>query len=155
MENWEYAELYCVLNVDLEVKEYFKFVKLEYNCIKELYEKYDNQRNSFFDSRDELDEKKERLYKEGDVNKWDLPKEEKINMKDKETVINKMLPKETNQLYNLKLWLFYYATSLNEEFERIREIISIQNKIIFKQFFDKNSKVIEELNKAFLIFKDN
>ncbi len=76
-------------------------------------------------------------------------------MKDKETVINKMLPKETNQLYNLKLWLFYYATSLNEEFERIREIISIQNKITFKQFFDKNSKVIEELNKAFLIFKDN
>ena len=103
IENWEYAELHCVLNIGLEVKEYFKFVKLEYNCIKELYEKYDNQRNSFFDSRDELDEKKERLYKEGDVNKWDLPKEEKINMKDKETVINKMLPKETNQLYNLKL----------------------------------------------------
>ncbi len=155
MENWGYAELHSALNIDLEVKEYFKFVKLEYNCIKELYEKYDNQRNSFFESRDELDEKKERLYKEGDVNKWDLPKEEKINMKDKETVINKMLPKETNQLYNLKLWLFYYATSLNEEFERIREIISIQNKITFKQFFDKNSKVIEELNKAFLIFKDN
>ena len=34
MENWEYAELHCVLNVDLEVKEYFKFVKLEYNYIK-------------------------------------------------------------------------------------------------------------------------
>ena len=31
MENWEYAELHCVLNVDLEVKEYFK---LEYNYIK-------------------------------------------------------------------------------------------------------------------------
>ena len=55
MENWEYAELHCVLNVDLEVKEYFKFVKLEYNYIKELYEKYNNQRNLFFDSRDELD----------------------------------------------------------------------------------------------------
>ena len=38
MENWEYAELHCVLNVDLEVKEYFKFVKLEYNYIKQ----YDN-----------------------------------------------------------------------------------------------------------------
>ena len=50
-----YAELHCVLNVDLEVKEYFKFVKLEYNYIKELYEKYNNQRNLFFDSRDELD----------------------------------------------------------------------------------------------------
>ena len=33
-----YAELHCVLNVDLEVKEYFKFVKLEYNYIKQ----YDN-----------------------------------------------------------------------------------------------------------------
>ena len=42
MENWEYAELHCVLNVDLEVKEYFKFLKLEYNYIKQLYEKYDN-----------------------------------------------------------------------------------------------------------------
>ena len=39
MENWEYAELHCILNVDLEVKEYFKFLKLEYNYIKELYEK--------------------------------------------------------------------------------------------------------------------
>ena len=29
-----YAELHCVLNVDLEVKEYFKFIKLEYNYIK-------------------------------------------------------------------------------------------------------------------------
>ena len=38
IENWEYVELHCVLNVDLEVKEYFKFVKLEYNYIKQ----YDN-----------------------------------------------------------------------------------------------------------------
>ena len=34
MENWEYAELHCVLNVDLEVKEYFKItfhlIKVEY-----------------------------------------------------------------------------------------------------------------------------
>ena len=29
-----YAELHCVLNIGLEVKEYFKFVKLEYNYIK-------------------------------------------------------------------------------------------------------------------------
>ena len=34
IENWEYAELHCVLNIGLEVKEYFKFVKLEYNYIK-------------------------------------------------------------------------------------------------------------------------
>ncbi len=54
MENWEYAELHSVLNVDLEVKEYFKFLKLEYNYIKELYEKYDKKRNLFFDSRDAL-----------------------------------------------------------------------------------------------------
>ena len=38
IENWEYAELHCVLNIGLEVKEYFKFVKLEYNYIKQ----YDN-----------------------------------------------------------------------------------------------------------------
>ena len=66
-----------------------------------------------------------------------------------------MLVNENNKLHNIKLFLFYYATSLKYEFERLREIIGFQNKEKFKHFYLKNSKVIEELNKAWLIFKED
>ena len=155
MQNWGYTELQSALNIDLEVREYFKFVKLEYNSIKELYEKYDYYRNLYLSSKEKLINKKEKLYKDGNVNEWDLPKGEEIDIKDKNKVLRKMLVNENNKLHNIKLFLFYYATSLKYEFERLREIIGFQNKEKFKHFYLKNSKVIEELNKAWLIFKED
>ena len=65
-----------------------------------------------------------------------------------------MLPNENYKLHNIKLFLFYYATSVKFEFERLREIIGFQNKEKLKDFYNKNSKVIDELNKAWLIFKE-
>ena len=66
-----------------------------------------------------------------------------------------MLTNENNKLHNIKLFLYYYATSLKSEFERLREIIGYQNKEKFKHFYSNNSKVIDELNKAWLIFKES
>ena len=154
MQNWGYTELQSALNIDLEVREYFKFVKLEYNSIKELYEKYDYYKNLYLNSKEKLINKKEKLFKEGNVNEWDLPKGEEIDITDKDKVIKKMLTNENNKLHNIKLFLFYYATSLKSEFERLREIIGYQNKEKFKHFYSNNSKVIDELNKAWLIFKE-
>ena len=154
MQNWGYTELQSALNIDLDVREYFKFVKLEYNSIQELYEKYDYYKNLYLNSKEKLINKKEKLFKEGNVNEWDLPKGEEIDITDKDKVIKKMLTNENNKLHNIKLFLFYYATSLKSEFERLREIIGYQNKEKFKHFYSNNSKVIDELNKAWLIFKE-
>ena len=155
MQNWGYTELHSALNIDLEVREYFKYVKLEYNSIKDLYEKYDYYRNLYLNSKEKLINKKEKLFKEGNVDEWDLPKGEDIDLNDKNTVIRKMLPNENYKLHNTKLFLFYYATSVKFEFERLREIIGFQNKEKLKDFYNKNSKVIDELNKAWLIFKED
>lgn len=82
-----------------------------------------------------------------------MPNEENIDVKDKDKVFSKMLPNETSQVHSIKLCLFYYATSLKNEFERLKEIIGFQNIEKFKQFYTKNSKLIEELNKTLMIFK--
>ena len=153
MNNWGYLELNSATNINLEIREYFKFVKLEYNSIKELYDKYDYQRNLYYNSKEKLLNRKEKLFKENDITQWDLPNEENIDVKDKDKVFSKMLPNETSQVHSIKLCLFYYATSLKNEFERLKEIIGFQNIEKFKQFYTKNSKLMEELNKTLMIFK--
>lgn len=153
IENWEYAELHCVLNVDLEVKEYFKFVNLQYNAINELYDKYESQKNLYYKSKQKLLNKKEELFKKKEINKWELPNQN-IDLNNKEEVFKFMLPNETKNVEKNKFLLFYFATCLKNEFHILREKIGIQNLEIYKQFYNKNIKVIEELNNTWMVFKN-
>jgi hypothetical protein len=155
MKNWGYTELKQAMNIELEVREYFKYVHLEYNSIKELYEKFDYTKNLYTKSEEKLILKKEELYKRGDVSKWLLPQNEKFDFNNKELAISKMLPNETNNVKNLKMLFYYHATSCKNEFNRMREVIGFQNQEASKLFYNKNSKVIEDLNKAWEIFKSN
>lgn len=155
MKNWGYTELKQAMNIELEVREYFKYVHLEYNSIKELYEKFDYTKNLYTKSEEKLILKKEELYKRGDVSKWLLPENEKFDFNNKELAISKMLPNETNNVKNLKMLFYYHATSCKNEFNRMREVIGFQNQEASKLFYSKNSKVIEDLNKAWEIFKSN
>lgn len=155
MKNWGYTELKQAMNIELEVREYFKYVHLEYNSIKELYEKFDYTKNLYTKSEEKLILKKEELYKRGDVSKWLLPQNEKFDFNNKELAISKMLPNETNNVKNLKMLFYYHATSCKNEFNRMREVIGFQNQEASKLFYSKNSKVIEDLNKAWEIFKSN
>jgi ferritin-like metal-binding protein YciE len=106
-------------------------------------------------SEEKLILKKEELYKRGDVSKWLLPQNEKFDFNNKELAISKMLPNETNNVKNLKMLFYYHATSCKNEFNRMREVIGFQNQEASKLFYSKNSKVIEDLNKAWEIFKSD
>lgn len=155
MKNWGYTELKQAMNIELEVREYFKFVSLEYNSIKELYDSYDYAKNLYIKSNEKLIKTKENLFNKGDVSKWDIPNGVQFDYTNKQSAISKMLPKETLHVENLKMFFYYHANAVKNEFNRIREVIGYQNQETFKQFYAKNSKVIEELNKAWDIFRGN
>ena len=155
MKNWGYTELKQAMNIELEVREYFKFVNLEYNSIKELYDSYDYAKNLYIKSNEKLIKTKENLFNKGDVSKWDIPNGVQFDYTNKQSAISKMLPKETLHVENLKMFFYYHANAVKNEFNRIREVIGYQNQETFKQFYEKNSKVIEELNKAWDIFRGN
>ena len=89
------------------------------------------------------------------MSKWDIPNGVQFDYTNKQSAISKMLPKETLHVENLKMFFYYHANAVKNEFNRIREVIGYQNQETFKQFYEKNSKVIEELNKAWDIFRGN
>ena len=153
MQNWGYSELQSTLNIDLEVKEYFKYVNLQYNAINELFDKYESQKNLYYKSKQKLLNKKEELFKKKDINKWELSNQN-IDLNNKEEVFKFMLPNETKNVDKNKFLLFYFATCLKNEFHILREKIGIQNLEIYKQFYNKNIKVIEELNNTWMVFKN-
>lgn len=155
MKNWGYTELKQAMNIELEVREYFKFVNLEYNSIKELYDSYDYAKNLYIKSNEKLIKTKENLFNKGDVSKWDIPNGVQFDYTNKQSAISKMLPKETLHVENLKMFFYYHANAVKNEFNRVREVIGYQNQETFKQFYAKNSKVIEELNKAWDVFRGN
>ena len=155
MKNWGYTELKQAMNIELEVREYFKFVNLEYNSIKELYDSYDYAKNLYIKSNEKLIKTKENLFNKGDVSKWDIPNGVQFDYTNKQSAISKMLPKETLHVENLKMFFYYHANAVKNEFNRIREVIGYLIQEIFIQFYEKNSKVIEELNKAWDIFRGN
>ena len=88
-----------------------------------------------------------------EINKWELPNQN-IDLNNKEEVFKFMLPNETKNVEKNKFLLFYFATCLKNEFHILREKIGIQNLEIYKQFYNKNIKVIEELNNTWMVFKN-
>lgn len=155
MSDWGYSELKQAKNIEIEVREHFKYVGFEYNSLKELYDRYDYSKNLYLKSREKLLGKKQELFKRGDVSKWELNPQDKFDFNNQSLAISKMLPKETASVENLKYVFMYHANSLNSEFNRIREVIGFQNKEKFVQFYNKNSKVLDELNLAWQIFRGN
>ena len=151
MQNWSFTELQSSLNMDLEIKEYFKYVYLEYNSLNEMLDNYQNERKILYDEKQKLKEKKEKLYQKGEKHKWGIKNYNK-NM-NKEYIIKNMLPNETQEYKKLKSIFNNKYFLLNEEFEKLQSNIGLQNLEAFKIFYIKNNKVINEYTNAWKIFQ--
>lgn len=154
MEDIGYTERQQAMNIEHEVREYFKFVKNEYMSIKELYDKYDYSKNLYSNTKDKLLKRKEDLFRKGDLSKWELKSGDKIDLSNKEAALAKILPQDTLFVENLKMFMCYNANYCKNEFNRMREVIGFQNKEAFKLFYQKNSTVLNELNNSWNIFRN-
>ena len=149
-------ELKQIKNISIELKQYLKYVNLKYiSSMKELYDNFEYEHNLYCKVAKNLREKKEFLYANGPIEKWELSdKDKNIDIKNKEEVIKKILPKDTAIVYEIKKYLIYYATQLDNEMLRVKESIEKQNKKAFKIFIDKNSDISGEYNKFIESMKD-
>jgi hypothetical protein len=132
-----------------EIKDYFKFVNLQYILsFKELYNSFEYQYNLYYKVAENLKQKKEFLYNSKNIEKWELKNEDRnIDLNDKDTVMNKMLPKDTAVVNEIKKYLIYYATQLDSENERVKDNICKHNNIIIKNLKDNSVKILCGLKK--------
>ena len=129
----------CIINVNM--REYFKYIKNSFRSLKELINISDVHKNNYYKHRKSLIAKKEDLFKKNDVNKWDLGPNKGMSivslLKDKAIAFPKMLYTETNNVINMKQMYGYYLNRVICEFLRLRK----SNEFGYQQNVLDNTKI--------------
>ena len=135
-------------NISEELKFHLKYLNLHYTVsIDELYNTFKFQHDLYFQVAENLKLKKETLYKNMDIEKWDLnPEDRNIDYNDKNLIMKKMLPCDTKIVKKKKKYLIYYATQLNNENLRLKDILENKNNNNFKKLKDKSKQILNEFS---------
>ena len=136
-------------NISYKLKDYLKYLNLQYAVsFKELYNNFEFEHNLYFKVAQNLKQKKELLYNNKYIEKWELKEEDRnIDFNNKELVMKKMLPNDTRIVNEIKKYLIYYATQLDSENKRVKEIIEKHNNDLLCEIKDNNVQMLNDLNK--------
>ena len=147
--------------VHIDIREYFKYVKNTFKSMKDLVSIVDSNRAYYNKNEKYLINKKEELFRKGDINKWELDASDRDNanklLQDKNTALMKIIPKETNNVINIKKVYGYYLNRIIDEYERIKLINSSLHKAnllnacakiteIYRDFQKGNAEIITFFN---------
>jgi hypothetical protein len=143
-------------NITQELKNYLKFTNLQYiSSIKELYNEYEYENDLYYKASQNLKKRKEQLYTNGPIEKWELSDQEKnIDIKNKAEVMKKILPKDTAVVKEIKKYLVYYSIQLEQEYLRLKEINKKEDDKIFNIIRNKSLDNCEQLNNFFKLIID-
>ena len=132
MEDWSEIQKTQMKVINVNIREYFRYVKNEFNGLKEMADRVQNAKTSYIKLSEKLLKTKEVLFEKQDAEIWKLKEEDKQNfltlLKNKELAFSKMLPQETLKLKENKYFYGSLLNSLISEFERIRRINAKRHK---------------------------
>ena len=132
----------------VDIREYFKYSKNTLKSMKDLVNTVEICKHNYNKSKRNLIARKEDIYKKGDINKWELPPDNKnINTTDKNAVLSNMLYNETNVVNNLKNIYGYYLNSINNEYSRLEKIFGYSHNESLVEDAKKEINIISELFK--------
>ena len=117
--------------IKTEIKQHFKFIGNNFISLNEMIQNVEISKNNYIKIAKHLINKKNELYKKGDISKYEL--KEKINFNNKNQILNKMLPQETKNSIKNKMIYGFYLNEIRKEYEKMRKINSyfFKKKICF------------------------
>ena len=146
MEDWSKLLQSQKDQINYKLREYFRYIRNEYQAIKEYYNLYEETKNNYRKSFQKLNEKKERLFNEQKIDDWGLDREDLENkvllFKEKELSMAKMLPEETKKIKDKKKLYGCYLNSLIDEYEKIKMLNSKRHKDSVLSFIKSMSNII-------------
>ena len=142
-------EIQQMKNISNEIKDYLKYANLQYKVsYKELYDNFEFEHKLYLKVAENLKQKKEMLYDNKLVDKWELKIEDRnIDYNNKELVIKKMLPKDSAIVNEIKKYLIYYATQLEDEGQRLKDSINKNNFNMFNRLKENSLNILSDINK--------
>lgn len=136
----------------VDVREYFKYVRNNFREMKYIAHIVDNYKNDYYKSERNLINKKEDLFKKGDVSKWEIDSQDKKKanflVQDKSSALFKICAKDTNSCIQRRIYYGYYLNRAIEEFERIRNLNGCFHKDNHMNFCRKQTDIIGEFHKS-------
>ena len=132
MENWAEAEKQQIDILNINVREYFRYIKNEYHSMTELGQIVESNKAIYKKAFDKLYFNKENLFKQQDLLQWGLSKKDLENklilLKNKELAFSKMLPEDTKRVNMFKDFYGSFLNSIIKEYERIRILNAKRHK---------------------------
>ena len=132
MEDWAKMEEIQINLINKKIREYFRYIRNEYKCIKDYCNIYENSKNQYIKAHIKLIDIKEDYFENEDIEKWGLNQEELNNkmlfLRNKELAFSKMLPEETNKVNDYKNLYGGYLNSFINEYQKIQNFNKIRHK---------------------------
>ena len=141
-------EIQQIKNISEKLKFHLKYINIHYTVsMEELYSTFKFNHDLYFQVAENLKQKKEKLYKDMNIEKWELnPEDMNMDFHNKKLVIKKMLPNDTKIVNDIKKYLIYYATQLNNEYIRLKNNLENKNDNNFKKLKDKSKELLKEFS---------
>ncbi|MCQ2820670.1 MAG: hypothetical protein MJ252_25675 [archaeon] len=150
MQDWSDSEKRQADLINIDLKEYFRYVKNEFISMKDLIGKVENSKAIYKKAEEKLIWRKDELFRRQDISKWDLDNSEVINkmklLQDKEYAYSKMIPKETAATILTKYTYGFYLNRIIEEYERIRVLNGKRHSQKVSLYCKKNTDIITDLH---------
>ena len=141
MSDWSEMEKKTISILNIQIREYFRYIKNEFHSMEELVNKVDNYKKTFYKSCEYLNYRKTSLFQSGNVSNWGIEDKKILNnpelLKNKEYIFPKMLPNETKSVILEKDIYAFYLNSLISEYERIKDLNSLRHRKIIKKLSDE------------------
>lgn len=148
MSSWAETEKQQSEIANIYVREYFRFIKNEYNSMYRMGEKVDNSKTIYKKALEKLETTKENLFKQQDLSQWEINETDMDNktktalLGNKEMAFAKMLPKETKRVNMFKAFYGGYLNSIINEYERLRLLNAKRHKENINNFIKQLSDCI-------------
>ena len=143
MDDWSEIQKSQIRVINVNIREYFRYVKNEFNGLREMSDRVQNCQSTYIKFKDKLLKTKEALFEKQDPETWQLNEADKQDVmslvKNKELAFSKMLPQDTLKLKETKNFYGAMLNSIIDEFERIRKINAKRHK-------DNTTKFVKELS---------
>ena len=141
-----------------DVKEYLKLISGNYHHLRELIQYVEKIKANYNKAYRNLTNKKMELFRKGDIASWQLDAKDKKNLNefysDRLVSYKKICFKETNNVIKLKEKYGYHLNKIIFEYQRLRNINTIENREKVIQFCQKQSQIVSEYNKLMGEIKD-
>lgn len=151
-QNWSkiLKQQNALVNVDF--REYFKFVRKNFVSMKDLANTLESPKSNYTKASKNLTWKKDDLFRRGDPSKWEFDPHDKIEMSkilnNKKAAFPLICKKETLNVIGLKEFYGLILNRIISEYERMREL----NANLSKNIINNNLKKLTDINGQFLIF---